>query len=45
MKEVALLLNVVDATLMTSRTEGSPKFIREAMVCTCPIVSTEVGDV
>ena len=44
-KEVVLLMNAVDATLLTSRQEGSPQFIKEAMACNCPIVSTNVGDV
>jgi glycosyltransferase involved in cell wall biosynthesis len=43
--EVALLMNAVDACLMTSFTEGSPQFIKEAMACNCPIVSVSVGDV
>lgn len=44
-EEVALLLNSVDVALLTSRTEGSPQFIKEAMACNCPLVSTDVGDV
>jgi len=44
-KEVNLLLNSVDCALMTSFNEGSPQFIKEAMACNCPIVSTDVGDV
>jgi glycosyltransferase involved in cell wall biosynthesis len=43
--EVAMLINAVDLCLMTSHTEGSPQFIKEAMACNCPIVSVPVGDV
>jgi glycosyltransferase involved in cell wall biosynthesis len=43
--EVNLLLNACDVALMTSISEGSPQFIKEAMLCNCPIVSTNVGDV
>lgn len=44
-EEVVLLLNSADAALLTSKTEGSPQFIKEAMACNCPVVTTEVGDV
>ncbi len=43
--EVCLLMNAVDLVLMTSFTEGSPQFIKEAMACNTPIVSVDVGDV
>jgi glycosyltransferase involved in cell wall biosynthesis len=44
-QQVCLLLNACDALLLTSRSEGSPQIIKEAMACNCPIVSTNVGDV
>ena len=40
----ALMYNC-DALLMTSKTEGSPQVVKEAMACGCPIVSVDVGDV
>lgn len=43
--QVAILMQAVDVLLLTSRTEGSPQVIKEAMVCGCPIVSVDVGDV
>lgn len=43
--QVALLMQASDAFLMTSFTEGSPQVIKEALVCGCPIVSVDVGDV
>lgn len=42
--EVNRLMHAVDVCLMTSKTEGSPQFIKEAMACGCPIVTTRVGD-
>ncbi len=44
-EDVAMLMNAVDVCLMTSLSEGSPQFIKEAMACNCPIVSVNVGDV
>lgn len=44
-EQVRLLYNAVDCVLMTSDHEGSPQFIKEAMACSRPIVSVDVGDV
>lgn len=43
--QVNLLLNAVDALLMTSKREGSPQIIKEAIAVGTPIVTTNVGDV
>ncbi len=34
-----------DVLISTSKWEGSPNIIKEAMVCNCPIVATNVGNV
>jgi len=44
-EEVLWLYNAVDCVIMTSHHEGSPQLIKEAMLCNCPIVSVDVGDV
>lgn len=44
-EQVAILMNACDVALMTSFSEGSPQFIKEALACGVPIVSTNVGDV
>ena len=43
--DVNYLMHAVDVALMTSHTEGSPQFVKEVMVCGCPLVSVDVGDV
>ena len=44
-EEVALLMNGCDVALMTSFTEGSPQFVKDAIACGTPVVSTAVVDV
>lgn len=43
--QVAILMQAVDALLLTSFTEGSPQVVKEALASGCPIVSVDVGDV
>jgi teichuronic acid biosynthesis glycosyltransferase TuaC len=43
--EVPLWLNASDVLLLTSRHEGSPTIVKEALACNVPVVSVDVGDV
>lgn len=44
-QQIAQLYSNIDLLLMTSKSEGSPQAVKEAMCCNLPCVSTPVGDV
>jgi len=44
-EEVTIWLNASNVLLLTSRHEGSPTIVKEALACDVPVVSVDVGDV
>ncbi len=38
-------LNAADVLLLTSKWEGSPNILKEAMACNIPVIATKVGDI
>lgn len=44
-ESLPIMMCAADCMLLTSRMEGSPNSVKEALMCNLPVVSTDVGDV
>jgi teichuronic acid biosynthesis glycosyltransferase TuaC len=44
-REILMLMRACDVLIMSSRQEGSPTVVKEALACGLPVVSVPVGDV
>lgn len=44
-EECVLRMNAADVFALSTRNEGSPQALKEAMACNCPIVATDVADI
>jgi glycosyltransferase involved in cell wall biosynthesis len=42
-REIPLWLNAADCLMLSSRSEGMPNAIAEALACGCPVAATDVG--